>query len=313
VAQSQAERRRRRKFFRNSTLTGRPDNTALRARLEKLADHISIAEISRRSGIPEGTVWHQLGDRSGMVHIPTLNALMGVRLTQADLEKLAAEELMTGAYRVVQGLAALGWTADTIGEACGLSSFMIRAMARTPKPAYLRQTGEATYRKLLLGAQKLERQDPVADGGIVAKVSKSTRARAARRGSAPLGCWDLDTVHDPAVQPEWTGACGTVQGYRIHQREGIPVCPACRASEDAGRTDARQGLIPNFSPAKLRVLREKKGLSKQGLSRLIGMDESTVFYWEAGRSSPSRRDKVDLLLSVLDATIEDLSESQEQT
>ena len=240
------ERRRRRNFFRATGLSGRPDNAQLKKHLEGLAGHISIAEIARRSGVPEGTIWHQLNGTATSSYIPTLQALAKVRLNRSDLEKMTQEQRMWGAYRIVQGLAALGWTGDTIGAGCGLTAHMVRAMGRTPNDRYLNQTGEETYQALLLGAQKLERQHPVRDGGIEEKVYKSTKARARTRGSAPLGCWDMDTVHDKSVEPEWTGLCGTVEGYRIHRRERIPICPRCRAAYGDGTTGAPGTCRPRW-------------------------------------------------------------------
>lgn len=224
---SRTERQRRRYFFRATGRPGRPANTDLKAHLEHLAEHISLAEIARRADVHEGTVWHQINGGASTSLIPTRNALLAVRLTPGDKEGLSQEERMTGAYRIVQGLAAEGWTSEAIGRACGLTVHVVRAMGRTPHADHLDQTGEKTYRKLLLGAQKLEALDPVRDGGVSQKVSRSTRSRARGRKSPPIGCWDFDTVHKPETIPEWTGACGTQLGLSVHKREKIPLCRAC--------------------------------------------------------------------------------------
>ena len=297
-----AERRRRRNYFRATGLSGRPDNAALKRHLEKLAGHISIAEIARRSGVPEGTIWYQLNCEPTSCYVPTLQRLAKVRLAQSDLEKLSHEEHMWGAYRIVQGLAALGWTGDAISAATGLTVHVIRTMGRTPRPAYLNQTGPNTYQALLLGAQKLERLHPVRDGGVPERVYKSTKARARTRGSAPLGCWDMDTVHDPSVQPEWTGLCGTVEGYRIHRREKIPICPACRAADNN-----RPPVSGSFSPRKFRQARREAGYSQRQLEKVLGFADGAISHWENGRSVPRTRN----LASAMDALgvkLDDVSE-----
>lgn len=300
------ERARRRNFFRATGISGRPDNTQLKAHLAKLTKHISVAEISRRSGVPEATIWYQLNEEPSSCYIPTLQALAKVRLRPDDLGKMTQEERLWGAYRIVQGLAALGWTGDAIGEATGLTGHMVRAMGRTPHPRHLNQTGEGTYQALLLGAQKLECQHPVRDGGVSETVYKSTKARARTRGSAPLGVWDLDTVHDPAAVPEWTGACGSLDGRRIHRREGIPLCDRCREATGATGTAAPGA----FSPRKFRQARLDAGFSQRKFELAAGFAEGTIHHWETGRSVP-RRKSLEKAISVLPVTFEDVFESEE--
>ncbi len=147
---------------------------------------------------------------------------------------------------------------------------------------------------------KLEGVNP-ADVGIDKRAASYARTFAGKRGCVPRECWDVDTIDDPAAIPQWTGQCGTWIGARIHRREQIPMCGACAPVD-------RRLELPGFSPDRLRELRERHGMGRATLGELIGVHESTIMYWESGRSVPERRWKIDKLLSVLDATFEDVCE-----
>src|SRR5690606_31398529 len=114
--------------------------------------------------------------------------------------------------------------------------------------------------------------------------------------------WDPDTIDDPDAYPEWTGACGTHRGRLIHKREGTPVCGPCKAAPEAAR---------KFSPEKFKAARVRRGLTLLKLAEAVDCHETTVRYWEDGRSVPRRRGLMDRMLSVLDVTIEDITEEEE--
>lgn len=57
------------------------------------------------------------------------------------------------------------------------------------------------------------------------------KTTAKRGGYAPAHCWDADTLDDPKAIAEWTGRCGTRDGWDIHVREDIPLCDPCRAAQ----------------------------------------------------------------------------------
>jgi hypothetical protein len=142
--------------------------------------------------------------------------------------------------------------------------------------------------------RKLETADP-ADFGIPARSVAYCRTFAQKKGYAPRGCWDEDTIDDPKAIPEWTGACGTAEGLRIHQREGIPACPPCLAVN----LGPAAGAVP-LNPAKLKAAREARRLTLPELGKTLGVHESTIHYWETGRSAPRSRSLVDRYLAVLD-------------
>jgi hypothetical protein len=76
------------------------------------------------------------------------------------------------------------------------------------------------------------------DYGLSHRQIARTLTIAKRGGFAPSWCWDWDTIDMEDAQPEWTGRCGTMKGYRLHVVHGItPVCDACyRAQFGRGRT-----------------------------------------------------------------------------
>lgn len=76
--------------------------------------------------------------------------------------------------------------------------------------------------------------------GVTSRNEALALGNAAKNGYAGRGCWDPDTIDDPAAVPEWTGACGTYRGYNIHRREDIPTCPACSAAVSAYRRPRKE-------------------------------------------------------------------------
>ncbi|MFG3137684.1 helix-turn-helix transcriptional regulator [Streptomyces sp. NPDC048211] len=117
------------------------------------------------------------------------------------------------------------------------------------------------------------------------------RARniAAKRGYAPPGCWDTDTIDDPDAFPEWTGVCGTPRGRAVHRRAGIPICPACRT---AAAAPVEQ--LPPFLAAELKLHAEARGLTPATLAARIGVHENTVSRWWNGWRAPGRTTRQEL-------------------
>lgn len=140
--------------------------------------------------------------------------------------------------------------------------------------------------------------DPATEG-FAQCVTGRARSIARKHGYALPACWDSDTIDDPDAHPEWTGRCGTSAGWNIHQRDGIPLCPRC---EEAGPPKL------SFNGEKLRAHRERCGFSRLILAERVGMNESTIFYWETGRSLPRGTKKLEAVLTVLDLTLDDVCE-----
>jgi hypothetical protein len=77
------------------------------------------------------------------------------------------------------------------------------------------------------------------DFGISPASQRRVITFAKKRGYAPDHCWDSDTIDDPAAIPEWTGACGTYQGYWLHRNHGIPLCDPCRKALGERRNELK--------------------------------------------------------------------------
>ena len=56
-----------------------------------------------------------------------------------------------------------------------------------------------------------------------------------------MGAWDDDTIDDPAAFPDWTGKCGTPDGYDAHYKMKIlPSCQPCRDARAAYRKEQKE-------------------------------------------------------------------------
>jgi DNA-binding XRE family transcriptional regulator len=201
----------------------------------------------------------------------------------------------TGTVRRIQALRADGFPGWLLGEHLGVTYEAVAQLARSQRKVVMRTT-RASVAKLYA---ELEGKTPQ-DFGVGSPRAGKCATYARRAGFVPRSCWDSDTIDDPAARPEWTGRCGTVFGWHIHQTEGIPACQPC--------IDARDSGSAVFSGSRFRELRERAGLSRARLAEQIGVNPVTIQYWESGRNLPTRKNKLDLALRVLDATFEEVCE-----
>lgn len=61
--------------------------------------------------------------------------------------------------------------------------------------------------------------------------SAKSRLRAQRANWAVPAAWDGIDMSDPNAFPDFTGHCGTPQGYQAHRGSGIPTCRPCKTAE----------------------------------------------------------------------------------
>lgn len=211
----------------------------------------------------------------------------------------------TGASRRVQALWYDGfprpWLLERVGV--GARSHVGRLVAGD-----LRHVTGRTARAVAGFYDKLQGARPQ-DFGIPDRSVRYCRVFAQKAGLAPRSCWDAYTIDDPQAIPQWTGHCGTLLGLYIHERDGVPACPACLAVRPEG--SVRAALMRRFDPEAFRALREASGIGPSRVCEIAGLSDGTVYYWETGRSVPQRKGSLEKVLSVLDATIEDVIKERE--
>lgn len=190
---------------------------------------LGLSQIARLAGQPRTILITMLYGNPTLGIAPfqkvrqaAADALLAV---QATVENLAdgAAVANVGTARRLRALAAAGWPRGHLAARLGMSADGVSKASRHPRVRV------ATMRAVTALYDELLDEDPQSHG-ISQYASTWARNRAAANGWAPPGCWDDDTLDDPDASPEWTGACGTESGYRIHQRDGIPSCAPCRAA-----------------------------------------------------------------------------------
>lgn len=268
--------------------------------LTKLRDAgMSYAQIvaSAPGSRAETAVAKILNNWSEATHRDVYNDLMQATYVRPVSLKTGTRIEPTGTLRRLRALVAAGFGYNLLGPMLDCSLQAVYQMLTDGRPTVMSSTAERVadlYDEISL-------KDPRDYGASKLGVSRA-KGTAKRKNWAPPDCWDSDTIDDPEAVPQWTGQCGTWIGARIHRREQIPMCEACRPL-DVGLD------VPGFSGDKLRELRERKGWSRVALAEAVGdMNASTIQYWETGRSLPGREWKIDRTLSVLDAMFEDVIE-----
>lgn len=274
---------------------GRPRQVPVapvRDHLGGLRKFMSLKEIQDITGIS----YHALSKycRPERTTLPTEHADILLALT-VPTDRLTQAQRGTATRRILQGLMALGFTGEVIAQGLDLSPRTIklwRAELEDEPIAHL-TVSVNTYAEIRRLAEKLEAQRPE-DHGVPEARAKLVRTRARKYGYAPLPCWDWDTIGDPDVFPEWTGACGTEDGYRIHLRDDIPMCEPCKKSVTRGIA-AGGSIMLSFSAWKFLRLTEKQDLSYQYIAKELGTRPETVRRWAMGEHLPQARYYDDLL------------------
>ncbi|MBE4761780.1 hypothetical protein [Streptomyces caniscabiei] len=197
---------------------------------------IGWMRLARISGVPRGSMSKLLyGDpQRGMA--PSKRVLpknaQAILAVEPTLDNLGARVPVdgTGTRRRLQALVAKGWSQSELARRMGMDRANFGGtITRGLVYASTVRTVNALY-------DELWRLDPE-QHGVPARWAQQARTLAAARGWAPIGAWDDDRIDDPAAFPDWTGRCGTPEGYRIHYRIGVPTCPPCRDSS----AEARRG------------------------------------------------------------------------
>lgn len=154
---------------------------------------------------------------------------------EPTLETLAPKTVInaTGTHRRLQAMVAAGWPQSRIATRLGMTSPHFSLMLRTPRVTVRTARAVRTLYSELWG------EDPRRHG-VDNQAYSRARNHAASHRWAPDGAWDDDSIDDPAAVPDWTGECGTWQGYNAHVNHGLlPACQPCREANSAYRRERR--------------------------------------------------------------------------
>lgn len=132
----------------------------------------------------------------------------------------------TGTIRRLQALYAVGWTCTQMAETMNHPNPRVvwHYMQNKYVTAMVAQRVKAMYEKL--------RYVNPRDMGVFPPVITRNKNMAKKNGWAPPSCWDDDEIDNPLAEPEWTGACGSMKGVRLHRKHSImPLCARCKAAQ----------------------------------------------------------------------------------
>jgi transcriptional regulator with XRE-family HTH domain len=237
-----------------------------------------------------------VGGRRETMDRETYNAAMSLRFVDpspGDPHNGASLDA-TGCARRIEALRALAFPERWLAEYGGLSAPQNIRWGRVRNRVH-RHNRDQVYELY----EKLKDRTP-SELGVSARSEEIARAVAEKHGFAPPHCWDEDTIDDPAAVPEWTGACGTPEGYTIHLRERIKPCQPC---VDSTKTEERTG--GQFSPTKLRILMERRGFVSASLAAATDASDDSVRRWMGGERRPKGH-FLSAICTALDCTVSDL-------
>lgn len=120
----------------------------------------------------------------------------------------------SGAIRRLNAMSFDGWTLDHLSRLYGGDKSTVRYLLMNKR----RRVMGTTHHKIKELYSDLEGVNPKT-AGIDPQMQQRARRAALVRGGAPRKCWDDDTIDVPDAIAEWTGECGSVEGYWIHKRE----------------------------------------------------------------------------------------------
>jgi hypothetical protein len=125
---------------------------------------------------------------------------------------------MVGSQRRLRALMVIGWGMKTAAPFIGADTRNLAKILR----GEVKYVYAAMAQDIAAGYDKLITMDPFEhcpQQGAVKNVMRQARERL-YPGPA---CWDDDTIDDPDAVPEWTGACGTTEGYYLHLKYEILI------------------------------------------------------------------------------------------
>ena len=314
-------RAKRRAYLKSQGMGGYVDASEMQARIRKLYDvhQVPFQRIADRTGVDLSNVRsHYYGRAITRDNAPlttcfwkTHNAIMTTSFGPADVRVNIRGH---GTVRRLQALIAAGfpqqWLAETTGRSLAhLNRFILKEHAEVS--AEHAAVVEQVYRKY-------SEVDPV-DVGVPPRSKAYAQTVAKKYGYHPASCWDEDTIDNPDAIPEYTGECGSEEGYRIHVRESMagrrnPPCAACKAVVEVTRPGnvGASGEQPyRFRHERFGEVLKERGTNPRQLAISFLGDVKMVdriYRWRMGDRQPRRREDVYRLASALDVEPAELME-----
>lgn len=224
--------------------------------------------------------------------------------------------------RRLQALNAAGYPQKWLGDYMGYDARNLSRLIVATGAGYCYAV---THNMIAEVYEKLAHVDP-ADMGIGLHSANRARNNAAGRGYAPPSCWDSDTIDRLDARPEWTGACGTPEGYRIHVRETIfeqnplPLCDACR---DVVETRALASMEDTFvfNHRRFAEVLDERGTNPRKLARVLYGDEDltpkalrnkadVIYRWRDSSRQPRNVGIVQRVADALDVPVGELLDQE---
>lgn len=272
------------------------------------ASGMSQQQIATQVGLRKSTVGKVLHVSTTTMKRETYEALLRLRpeapISLEGNRRGGARMDPTGSVRRLQALAAAGWTSSGLYPYLPINQRNLSELTNG-RSAFIYAI---TQREIAEAYTKLQHMDPV-DNGTTVIGAKRARLRAERFRWAPSSAWDEETIDDPAATPEWTGACGTEEGFRIHLREGIPACEPCR---EASRYSSMTGktFSGDFSADRFNFYMQARGYTAQAFALRLGVSVVSVNRWRTGRRAPQSHTLADMCMA-LDCAESDLVDGGE--
>lgn len=298
-----------------------PEETARAlAKLRRMAYRhaMSNAQIAEAAGISTTTVKDCIsGFRSTPPHRPikSLHRYVYTGIMNAPILPPDGRRRMpvVGAQRRLQAMSYQGFSLKMIAEFLGHANYQRAWVIQHRTKAFIYWD---SLKKIIDVYDKHHAEDPTDYGQELGVVKRSITA-ARKQGWAPHWAWDDDTIDDPTASPEWTGACGTEEGYRIHVRETIngnplPPCEPCKAVAEVvqpGRQGAVAEIPFEFNAERFGEALDRRGINPRQLSIKLGRDPKHAdrFYrWRQGDRQPKNRSEVYAVAAALDLEPGDL-------
>lgn len=233
----------------------------VRARLRELrAAGATWRQIEQATGIVYTRLTQLVTEDRPTVWTATARKVMAVRPEQIAVTPRHVPVL--GSLRRVRALMALGHPAAHIAATAGLCPQAVSEILNQRFP-----TIPASHHTALVAAYNR----------LWSHLGSSARnlARARAEGWAGPLQWDDESLDDPDGFPDWTGHCGSADGWLLHLSNAEKPCPACasHAPELAGR--AASTVIGEACPQALDAV-FTAGRSREA-SKAIGIPQSHLY------------------------------------